>query len=229
MRKAGLLVAASLGWLIAAWVQAAETTQFERCQATLARVVQQPLLTFDIYPDYLLDRHRSDRPIGPAQGLAWCESTLWAQVSRNLEQQPALVRAECSRSQRIPNDYRGLRSYFMGIPNLACEAGWFTELTPEQWKRVQPMLADLNTLEYDCYQGLEALARGGSLRRSQAQSMYNAVMLSRKVFEKRWGTLLEGLNALPREALQDRQAQLAQCESILAEALDGPAAEPESP
>ncbi|GGX38416.1 hypothetical protein [Saccharospirillum salsuginis] len=219
MRKAGLLAAASLGWLLAAWVQAAGTTQFERCQTTLARVVQQPLLTFELYPRYLLDRHQNPRPSGPAQGLAWCESTLWAQVSQNLEQQSALVSSECRRSQRIPRDYRGLQSYFMGIPNLACETGWFTELTPRQWERVQPMLADMNTLEYDCYQGLEALARGGEIRRSQAKSMYNAVMLSRKVFEKRWETLLQELSTVPREALQEREAQLSQCESILEQAL----------
>jgi len=218
VRKAGLL-AASLGWLLAAWVQAAEPTQFERCQATLARIVQQPLLTLELYPRYLLDRLQNSRPSGPIQGLEWCESTLWAQVSQSLEQQPALISSECRRTERIPRDYQGLRTYFMGIPNLACEAGWFTELTPAQWEQVQPMLADMNTLEYDCYQGLEALARGGRIRRGQAQSMYNAVMLSRKVFDKRWDTLLQSLSAIPREALRQRQDQLAQCESILEKAL----------
>lgn len=229
MRKVVRLAVASLGWLLAAWSQAAETTQFERCQATLARIVQQPLLTFEIYPRYLLDRHLQALPSGSAQGLAWCESTLSTQVSHNLEQQPALISAECRRSERIPRDYRGLRTYFMGIPDLACEADWFTELTPAQWERVRPMLADMNTLEYNCYQGLEALARGGQIRRRQAQTMYNAVMLSRKVFEKRWGALLDGLNAVPRDALQTRQAQLAECESILEKALEDPSYTPELP
>lgn len=220
MGKAELLVVASLGWLLAAWSQAGEPTQFERCQTTLARIVQAPLETLEYYPRYLLDRHSGSRPTGPIQGLEWCESTLWAQASQNLKQQPSLIAAECSQSDQIPQDYRRLRTYFMGIPNLSCEADWFTELTPAQWKRLQPMLQDLNTLEYNCYQGLEALTRGGRIRRGQARSMYNAIRVSQKVFEQRWGSELQGLGPNVQEALRQREAKLTQCESILAGSLD---------
>ncbi len=221
MLKAVLVASAVSLWGWAGTALAADRpSQLQRCQTTLAKVARQPLLTLEHYPGYLLERHLTPPPDEPNPQLEWCETTLWAQVSENLKLQPALVNAECSRSERIPNSYAGLRTYFMGIPNLRCEADWFSELSPAQWQQLQPMLADLNLLEYDCYQGLEALARDGQLWVGQARSFYHAVMLSRKVFDQRWGDRLVGLSEAPKQALQKRWDQLTQCERILERELD---------
>lgn len=220
-RAAALAASLGLGLALAGLAQAEPATQLERCQQTLAHVSTRPLVTLEYYPAYLLQRLKQPIPVGDEQELDWCEQTLWAQVDENLKQQPALVNNECRREDRIPQDYRALQTYYQGIPNLACDAGWFIELTPRQWQRLQPMLAELNALEVQCYQGLEALARGGNIRLGQARGLYQVVSLSRKVFQRRWQSLLVELEGMPRQALERRERQLGECEALLQEGLQG--------
>ncbi len=141
-------------------------------------------------------------------------------MTNTLRHQPTLVNRQCSRTDRIPEHYQGLKTYFLGIPELTCDADWFGMIGPEQWSGLQPLLADFNTLEYGCYQGLQALTRDSRLRRGQARSHYNAVTVSRQVFDERWRVHLATLAPPVREALEARMSQLNECQRLLAAGLE---------
>lgn len=198
---------------------AADSTQLERCYEELAVLSEAPLRTLERYPAYLLQRHQAHFDSTVSEELAQCETRLSALVAENRELNPGLLNQLCSRSQRIPRDYTSLQTYLMGIPSLHCESQWFDALTPAQWQQLQPQLARINSLEYDCTRALEALARGGRLREQLAQTTQRLISLSRRVFTAQWQATVAELPDDVAMALAERERQLSQCERLLTDQL----------
>ncbi len=221
-RKHSALVASIL--LLVLWglppaSLAADATQLERCYKELAVLSERPLRTLDRYPRYLLQRYQAHTGADIPEELNRCETQLSILVAENRQLNPGLLNQLCSRTDSVPRDYASLQTYLMGIPSLQCESQWFDALTPAQWQQLQPQLARVNSLEYDCTQALEALARGGRLREQQAQTIQRLISLSRRVFTAQWRTTLSELPDDVASALVEREHQLAQCERLLTDQL----------
>lgn len=198
---------------------AADPTQLERCYEELAVLSDAPLRTLDRYPAYLLRRHQAQVDLPVSEELDQCETRLSALVVENRALNPGLLNQLCSRSQRIPRDYISLKTYLMGIPSLHCESQWFDALTTAQWQQLQPQLARINSLEYECTRALEALARGGRLREQLAHTTQRLISLSRRVFTAQWQSTLAELPDEVAMALAERESQLSQCERLLTDRL----------
>lgn len=221
-RKHSALVASALTlllWILSPATLAAESIQLERCYEELAVLSEAPLRTLERYPAYLLQRHRTQLDSPVSDGLAQCETRLSALVAENRSLNPGLLNQLCSRSQRIPRDYTNLQTYLMGIPSLQCESQWFDALTPTQWQQLQPQLARINSLDYECTRALEALARGGRLREQLAQTTQRLVSLSHRVFTVHWQATLAELPDNVAMALAERERQLSECERLLTDRL----------
>lgn len=206
-------------WSLAPVTLAAGLSQLERCYDELAILSDAPLRTLDRYPAYLLQRHQGQDGADMTAELIRCESQLSALVASNRQLNPGLLNRLCSENERIPRDYAGLQTYLIGIPSMQCENQWFDALTPAQWESVQPQLARINSLEFDCTQALESLARGGRLRESSAQTTGRLIRLSRLVFTAQWQATLSTLPDEVAFALVERERQLDQCERLLTQQL----------
>lgn len=221
-RKHSALVANALLlvlWGLSSATLAVESTQLERCYEELSVLSKEPLRTLDRYPTYLLQRHQAHIGADIPEELNRCESQLSILVAENRQLNPGLLNQLCSRSERVPRDYASLQTYMMGIPSLQCESQWFDALTPAQWEQLQPQLARINSLEYECTRALEALARGGRLREMLAQTTQRLISLSRRVFTAQWRTTLTELPDEVATALAEREHQLDQCERLLTDQL----------
>jgi hypothetical protein len=102
---------------------------------------------------------------------------------------------------------------------MQCESQWFDALTPGQWQQLQPHLARINNLEYDCTLALEALTKGGRMRERMAQTTQRLIGATRIVFTAHWRNTLSGLPETVASALAERERQLAQCERLLTDRL----------
>ncbi|WP_028671693.1 hypothetical protein [Saccharospirillum impatiens] len=222
LRKHSALVASALALSLLSHIPAAfadDTNQLERCYEELAVLSESPLRTLDRYPRYLLQRHQASQGSDLSEDLARCESQLSVLVAENRQLNPGLLSRLCNQSERVPRGYDDLQTYMMGIPSLQCESQWFDALTPAQWQQLQPQLARINALEYDCTLALESLARGGRLREQLAQTTQRLISLSRRVFTPRWNSTLNSLPAEVALALTERESQLDQCERLLTDQL----------
>lgn len=222
-RKLSALVASSLVLVLTGQAPAAladTPAQLQRCYETLATLSESPLRTLDRYPGYLLQRHENLAAGTAASAeLTQCEARLSDLVADNRQRFPGLLNRLCSQTERAPQDYAGLQTYLMGIPDMHCENDWFDALTPAQWQQLQPQLARISNLEHDCTRALAALAREGRLREQFARTTARLISLSRQVFSARWRTTLAGLPEPVAAALVEREQQLAHCERLLSEQL----------
>lgn len=221
-RKHSALVASAIALL--AWVQApailaANSPQLDRCYDELAILSEAPLLTLERYPAYLLQRLDGEAGEQPSAELDRCEAQLSALVAENRVLNPGLLNQLCSQSERIPRDYAHLQTYLRGMPSMQCESQWFDALTPGQWQQLQPQLARISNLEYDCIQALEALPKGGQLRERMARATQRLMGATRIVFTAQWRETLAGLPEAVASALTERERQLEDCERLLTNRL----------
>lgn len=202
------VLAASL-WVCAAPAQA-ENSPLASCQRVLNQVAEYPLSTLEYYPDYLFRRLANAGGALESPDLSQCEQRLWRQVDDNFDLMPALLNAECRRSDALAPQYRSLRSYYLGYAKLACQPSWFGDLSRAEWRRSQPRLASLNRLEEGCYQALEVqlgAAEDGNVLDSVINQMLRLPPLRTLSFDA-----LPGVSA---EAMAQRRERLRQCQRLL--------------